>query len=85
MGLYKIRYRHNSDAGDMKLALDEYVSKEKADKFGVKLMGYPLTKGGSSFELVVDADNEENVKSFLGQLDGLGEVVIETTHGHGSW
>lgn len=85
MALYKIRYRHNSRAGDMKLALDEHVSKEKADKFGVKLMGYPLTKGGSSFELVVDADNEQNVKSFLEPLDVLGEVVVETAHGHGSW
>ncbi len=85
MGLYKIRYRHNSRAGDMKSALDGYVSAEKAGKFGVKLMGYPLTKGGSSFELVVDADNEQNVKSFLEPLDGLGEVTIETSLGHGSW
>lgn len=85
MGLYKIRYRHNSGAKEMKSIIDEHVRKEKADRFGVKLMGYPLTKSGSSFELVVDAENEQNVKSFLAPLDSSGEVLVEISLGHGSW
>lgn len=81
MSLYFVQHQHAAEtcpARDPKMGnmLLQHISPMNARKFGVKLHADAVLDGKHTFNLIVEADNEQKIENFMQPFAQAGSVEI---------
>ena len=79
MPLFVVQHEHSSEscpAGhpEMGPMLVKHVSQANAESFGVKVLADAVLDGKHTFNLILEADSEENVRNFMTPFSQAGSV-----------
>jgi hypothetical protein len=81
MSLYFVRHQHSAEtcpaqSPEMGNMLLSHLSPNNASKFGIGIRGDAVLDGQHTFVLILEADSQEQVESFMGPFKQAGPVEI---------
>lgn len=82
MNLYFVQHHHSAEscpAQDQAQgnALLQHLTPGNARKFGVKLLADAVLDGKHTFNLILEAENEDKIKQFMTPFQQAGSVDIQ--------
>lgn len=81
MSLFVVQHQHAAEtcpAGhpEMGPALVQHLLPPNAESFGVKILADAVLDGKHTFNLILEADNEDKIKKFMAPFAQAGTVEI---------
>jgi hypothetical protein len=81
MSLFVVQHKHSAEtcpAGHPQMGpmLVQHVAPQNASKFGVTMRADAVVDGQHTFYLIVEAEDEKNVKDFMAPFYQAGSVEI---------
>lgn len=81
MSLYVVQHKHTGEtcpakSKEMGGMLLTHLSEENAEKYGVKINAEAVIDGAHTLYLIVESENERNVREFMGPFAQAGSVEV---------